>query len=150
MQETLSQSELARIAGTCLASRARMAARALSRRYDRALRPHGLKITQFAVLVAAARSEGRMTMTEIAEALGLERSTLSRNFAPLEARGLVALGPETRHRARHVGLTEAGRALLAAAAGDWARAQAETEAALGPEAGAAAGALARLAAAGEG
>jgi DNA-binding MarR family transcriptional regulator len=54
----------------------------------------------------------------------MDRSTLSRNFDPLERRGLVALGPEERHRARKVTITEAGAALLADAYPLWRAAQA--------------------------
>lgn len=118
-------------AQTCMATRTRIAARALSRAYDQALRPVDLKVTQFAVLVAASLSDGRQTITEIADALGLERSGLSRNLDPLERRGLVTLGPETRHRARHVGITPAGRALLDQARPLWETAQAKLKDALG-------------------
>jgi DNA-binding MarR family transcriptional regulator len=136
------------IPGLCFATNARMAARALTRRYDNALRPHGLRVTQFALLVAAELSGGERTITEIADALGLERSTLSRGLAPLERRGLVALGPETQHRARHMDITAEGRALLARARADWEAVQAATEAALGADAGRVRAALARLAALG--
>lgn len=116
---------------TCMATRSRIAARALSRAYDDALRPVDLKVTQFAVLVGAALSGGGKTITELADALGLERSSLSRNLAPLERRGLVALGPETQHRARHVDITPDGRALIDAATPLWRRVQDDLKERLG-------------------
>lgn len=111
-----------------------MAARALTRRYDRALKPHDLNLSQFSVLVAAAIGEGRLTVTALAEILGLERSGLRRNPGALERRRLVRLGPEGRHRTREAHLTEAGRALLDVSKASWKKAQAEAEAALGEEA----------------
>ncbi len=139
--------DIAEIPALCLATNARLAARALTRAYDAALRPHGLRVTQFSVLVAAALAGGRATITQIAEALGLERSSLSRALAPLERDGLVRLGPETRHRARHVHLTEAGRARLEAARPAWAAVQEQTADALGADPAATARALRRLASA---
>lgn len=133
------------IAQTCMATRSRIAARKLSRAYDDALKPVNLRVTQFAVLVAAQSSDGRQTITDLAEFLGLERSGLSRNLDPLERRGLVSLGPEKQHRARHVGITPAGRALLAAAAPLWQAAQDELAARLGDEWGLTLSRLTRLA-----
>lgn len=123
----------ARIAATCFAHRTRMAARALNRVYDKALRDTGLKGTQLSLLVAAGMSDGKATITELADKLGLERSTLSRNLDPLERRELIALGAEGRHRSRTVQLTPAGRALLDDAYPRWADAQARVEQALGPD-----------------
>ena len=138
--------EIDEIPSICLATNARVAARALTRAYDAALRPHRLRITQFSVLVAAALTQGRATITEIAEALGLDRSSLSRALDPLERDDLVRLGPETRHRARHVHLTDLGRARLDAAVPAWAAVQAETADALGTDPEETARALRRLAA----
>ena len=50
--------------------------------YDQALAPLGLKITQFSVMVTAAR-QGPMPVAPMAEALGMDRTTLSRNLKPL-------------------------------------------------------------------
>jgi DNA-binding MarR family transcriptional regulator len=87
------------------------------------LKPLDLKISQLSVLVAVSLGRGELTIVEIAEQLGMDRSTLSRNFDPLERKGLVLLGPEERHRARRVVLTEAGSALLEAAYPLWKAAQ---------------------------
>ncbi|MBV7259399.1 MarR family winged helix-turn-helix transcriptional regulator [Erythrobacter crassostreae] len=111
------------IANTCYATRARRAARHLSRMYDDALRPHGIKVSQFSILVAASVSRGDATITELADELGLERSTLSRNLQPLERRGLVEIGEEQQHRSRQVLLTAQGERLIEDAYGDWARVQ---------------------------
>ncbi|MGF1528944.1 MAG: MarR family winged helix-turn-helix transcriptional regulator [Candidatus Competibacterales bacterium] len=122
--------DLNTIAQTCLAARVRRSSRALTRRYDRALAPLDLRITQFSVLVAAGLAREDMSITDLAETLGLERSSLSRNLAPLERRGLIALGPERQHRARSIQLTDAGRLLLDRAIPVWESVQAETKALL--------------------
>jgi DNA-binding MarR family transcriptional regulator len=56
---------------------------------DAKLRPHGLRATQFSILTALAL-RGPMPMGELAERLGLERTTLTRSAALLETRGWIA------------------------------------------------------------
>ena len=111
------------MAAACFANRLRAASRAITRHYDAALKPVELKISQLSVLTAVSLGQGAATIVEIADRLGMDRSTLSRNFDPLERRGLVALGPEARHRARRASLTPAGEALMRAAYPLWRQAQ---------------------------
>jgi DNA-binding MarR family transcriptional regulator len=111
------------MATACFANRLRSASRAISRHYDAALKPLDLKVSQLSVLTAVSLGQGQLTIIEMAERLGMDRSTLSRNFDPLVRRGLVLLGPEERHRARRVTLTEAGASLLSAAYPLWKTAQ---------------------------
>jgi DNA-binding MarR family transcriptional regulator len=111
------------MATVCFANRLRAASRAISRHYDAALKPLDLKVSQLSVLTAVSLGQGQLTIIELAERLGMDRSTLSRNFDPLVRRGLVLLGPEERHRARRVALTEAGGSLLSAAYPLWKTAQ---------------------------
>lgn len=118
----------------CYCANARRAALALTARYDRALAPHGLKATQYSLLHAVKR-RGRANLTALAEATGLDRSTLGRNLRGLEALGLVALSPGEDQRDRVAALTPAGRDRLRAAAAPWRALQADVEAALGDEAG---------------
>lgn len=115
---------LREVAEGCACLRARMAARAVTRRYDEFLRPAGLKATQFSLLVAAAL--GRTTsLTALSDALGLERTTLTRNLRPLARRGLIAVSPEGWRRARGLRLTAKGRAALRRALPRWRAAQDE-------------------------
>ncbi len=100
----------------------RRAARAISRDYDRALKPLGLKATQFTVLSATAQT-GPVSITELAATLGMERTSLTRNLRPLEHRALLARSEEGWKRTRLVELTDAGRALLAEAIPLWQQAQ---------------------------
>ena len=106
----------------CFCHRARMAARAVTRGYDQALRETGLRATQLAVLAAIA-ARGALSIKALADDLGMDRTTLTRNLRPLETLGYVAIGAEGRHRSRTLALTEAGDAALAAALPLWEQAQ---------------------------
>lgn len=117
---------------TCLCHRARMAARAVTRDYDLALRKTGLRATQLAVLAAIA-AKGALSIKALADDLGMDRTTLTRNLRPLEDLGYVAIGDEARHRSRTLALTESGDTALAAALPLWERAQRALQQRLGPE-----------------
>lgn len=108
----------------CAALRSRMAARAITRMYDEALRPSGLKITQFTLLVAIERDEAT-SISQLADALGMERTTLTRNLSLLERKNFIKLGPEAFRRSRAMTLTRDGRAILQKALPLWRNAQDE-------------------------
>ena len=107
---------------SCACHKVRMAARAVTRAYDDALRPVGLRATQLAVLVAIA-VEGAMSITALAKFMIMDRSTLTRNLRPLEGEGLVAVGLEGWRRSRTIEVTEKGRLRLAEALPLWKQAQ---------------------------
>lgn len=130
-------------AAGCAAFRLKKAARLVSQAYEEALRPVGLKITQFSLLTAA-RMAGGPSMTDLAAAMGMDRTTLSRNLKPLQRRGLVTLAPG-RGRARRIEITAAGRSLHDAAMPHWQAAQERLFAALGEDGWAALHAGARAA-----
>jgi len=94
----------------------------MTRAYDEALRPSDLRTTQFSILVAVGLM-GAPSMTQLAAAVALERTTLTRDLRPLSERGLVAVGPGEDRRSRVVELTDAGWAALAAAMPRWREAQ---------------------------
>jgi DNA-binding MarR family transcriptional regulator len=104
----------------CLVTR--RSARAITRIYDDHLRPHGLRATQFSVLVALALG-GPSPIGELADALGLERTTLTRSAALLEKKGWVAPDRSDDRREHPIRLTAAGRRRLEAAFPAWKRAQ---------------------------
>jgi DNA-binding MarR family transcriptional regulator len=120
----LSQGELVEVASGCACTAVRRTARSLTRAYDEALRPTGLRITQFALLVAAALGEGKLTLSRISGVLGLERTTLTRVLRPLEQRGLIEVRVGDDRRARTVAVTAAGREAMAEALPLWREAQA--------------------------
>ncbi|RYB05590.1 MarR family winged helix-turn-helix transcriptional regulator [Lichenibacterium ramalinae] len=95
----------------CTCSALRMAARRLSQAYDAALAPEKLSVSQYAVLsnLAKREAEGPPSMGELAERLGLDRTTLTHNLRPLARDGLVALVADPLDgRSRRVTLTPDG------------------------------------------
>jgi DNA-binding MarR family transcriptional regulator len=117
----------------CLCTNARRAALALTALYDEALAPHDVKVTQFSLLRAIAR-HGRPNLTRLAEATGLDRSTLGRNLRILEGAGLVRLSPGADERDRVVALSPRGRTRLREATRTWERLQGSLADALGEDA----------------
>ncbi len=80
---------------------------------------HDLSLTQVRVL--AILRDRRLRMSELADHLGLERSTLSGLVDRAEGRGLLRRVPDTRdRRAVAVELTPAGQTLAATGAADFA------------------------------
>jgi MarR family transcriptional regulator, organic hydroperoxide resistance regulator len=116
----------------CLTGNLRAAARLATRRYDAALREHGLRITQIAIMAQVQR-HGPVSMTHLGLALASERSVIARDVAILERDGLlnVAVDPDDQ-RARAITLTKDGNKRLRAAAPAWRRAQHDMRRALGP------------------
>ena len=114
----------------CTCASLRQAARVVTQVYDAALRPVGLKATQFTVLAAADKS-GVTPMTRLAGALLMDRTTLTRNLKPLIKAGCIAVTSDADHRIRNVRLTETGRRLLDRARPHWEAAQARLADAFG-------------------
>lgn len=108
----------------CICTHLRRAARGVSRHYDEALAGFGVNVAQFSLLRHLQRLD-RPSITALAEAMGLERSTLGRNLRVLEADGLVAMGEGDDQRNRVVLLTVAGKQLLHVAHPAWEQAQKE-------------------------
>jgi DNA-binding MarR family transcriptional regulator len=106
----------------CVCVTLRRAARAFSQIYDDALAPSGLRITQFSLLRAVARLEPA-SIGNLAAAQALDRTTLSRNLAPLERDGLINQGPGADRRVSEISLTAAGRAAIARALPLWRQTQ---------------------------
>lgn len=119
-------------AGACVNLAFRKAARLLSQRYDEALAPAGVKVTQFSLLVSI-RLYGPIQMTDLARGLAMDRTTLTRNLRPLERDGLVEVVYGKDRRRRRYALTLRGHEVLDAAFPLWERAQAEIVHGVGEE-----------------
>jgi DNA-binding MarR family transcriptional regulator len=116
----------------CACSGVRRAGRALTHRYDEALAPSGLRVTQYAVLSRLDRI-GPVAVGRLAEEMALDRTALTRSLAPLRRDGLVADAAGGDRRSRPVVLTPAGAEALAAARPLWRQAQASLAEGFGPE-----------------
>ena len=108
---------------TCLAMALRQATRALTQRYDAAFSAAGIRSTQFNLLVAISQAPS-VPLSRLAKAVVMDRTTLTRNLAPLVRRGLVAESGANDKRVRSYALTARGKQLLARALPDWKIAQA--------------------------
>jgi DNA-binding MarR family transcriptional regulator len=119
----------------CHCAALRKAARRVTQVYDTALAPIGLTVTQFSTLAEIDRRRKRPpTMGELAEVLGMDRSTLGHSLRPLERDRLIQLtaGEEDR-RSRRVFLTPAGKAKFTEAIAFWRKAQECFESTYGSE-----------------
>lgn len=104
---------------TCLCLHVQRAARAIGRRFDEALRPHGLTNGQFSLLVSLNRPDPPR-IGDLAPLLATDRTTLTANLKPLERRGLVEIVVDAEdRRGRRLKITDAGRDLLVAALPVW-------------------------------
>lgn len=102
----------------CTGASLRRTMRRLSQVYDDALKPFGIKLTQYSVLNGLTQAEGP-SITDLAEALMMDRTTLTRNLQPLQKAGWVAFGRSGDARSRRLVLTPEGRKVLEAARPVW-------------------------------
>lgn len=115
----------------CACNQLRKGARGLTKLYDMAMVGSDLKVTQLPILVALAL-KGDTPITTLARTVGLDRTTLTRNVAVLEHRGLVrTYEREDDARVRIIAFTLEGSRALSAALSRWEMVQAEVEAKFG-------------------
>ena len=114
----------------CTNFKLRQLLRRVSQRYDAEMAQAGLKTTQFSLL-SSLQALGPSRPGDLAAAMGMEASTLTRNLKPLVAAGWVAQGAGADGRSRRVSLTDAGRAKRADALRCWRVAQQALNATLG-------------------
>ena len=115
----------------CVCFALRKSARAVTQLYDAALDPSGLRATQFSLL-AVLRAGGPLTISKLAEAMVMDRTTLTRNLGPVRKRGLVKIAPGRRDkRTKEVSLTVRGAKRLSKADPLWIDAQAHMRKAMG-------------------
>ncbi|HEY1496612.1 MAG TPA: MarR family winged helix-turn-helix transcriptional regulator [Candidatus Solibacter sp.] len=115
---SLDAESLQRIATVCIGHRARMAARALTRHYNAHFRPLGLTAGQFGILVALAGEPGQ-TVVMLAEANGIDATTMVRGIQQLERRGLVESVGGRGRQSKKSSLTKSGSRLLQRAIPRW-------------------------------
>ncbi|MEE8153176.1 MAG: MarR family winged helix-turn-helix transcriptional regulator, partial [candidate division NC10 bacterium] len=92
----------------CVSYRLRRAARITAKSYDNALRPIGLRNTQFTLLASLNRL-GETSIGDLSEALAVDGTTLTRNLEVLVRRGLVENIAADDARVRNVRLTDLGK-----------------------------------------
>jgi DNA-binding MarR family transcriptional regulator len=110
----------------CYALAARKNARHLSRLYDRWLAPAELSVSQFSIL-ALLDAHGQLKITELADMLSMERTSLVRALNPLQTAGWVVAERPDGGRSFDVKLSGIGQKKLAKAQPLWKSAQAAFE-----------------------
>lgn len=106
----------------------RRAARRTSQVYDRELSAVGLSLNEYSILRRAGTAQ---QLGALAERLGMDRSTLSRNLKPMQAAGWIEQRRGDDARQKLVVVSAAGRRLLKRALPHWERAQARIDALAG-------------------
>jgi DNA-binding MarR family transcriptional regulator len=107
----------------CVCSSIRKTARAVTQLYDKALRPAGLRSTQFNIL-ATLHGHKAANLALLGKELVLDQTTLTRSLDLLESQGLVERVPGGSLRDRSMQLTVSGRRKFEQALPLWRGAQA--------------------------
>jgi DNA-binding MarR family transcriptional regulator len=116
----------------CSSQKVRRLSRRISSHFDHVVAATGLKTTQYSLLNHAV-ALGPVRPGELARAMGLDASTLTRNLQPLVAAGWLEVGPGDDERSRAVRVTRAGAAKRVEAQRAWKRAQLSFNERLGAE-----------------
>lgn len=96
----------------------RRASRVLTQHYDEALRPHGLRATQFTVLQALLLA-GEVSQGELGEILAMDSTTLTRTLDILCGKGWVVKEQGEDRRERRLRLSKDGEAQFKRALPSW-------------------------------
>ncbi len=117
----------------CHCTTLRYAAQTLTEVYDRVLAPSGLKVTQYVLLESILEGEAEQSITDLAQKLGSDRSTIGRNVRILARDGLVSMSRGSDRREHTVHVTEKGRVAVSLAHPLWQKAQTAVADTLGPD-----------------
>ena len=107
---------------SCVCNTLRMVTRAVTQLYDDALRPGGLRITQFSILASIARA-GAANLRQLEDELAIDQTTLTRSLNRLERDRMIERVPHPDGRIKARTLTVKGREALQVARPLWAQAQ---------------------------
>jgi DNA-binding MarR family transcriptional regulator len=118
--------------GPCACAQVRRLARKLSSLYDSLLSPEALTITQYSLLANIERT-GQLSHAALAEKVGMDRTTLTRNLRPLTRAKWVAADIGQDRRQHLLQLTTAGRRKLVRSLPLWEEAQRQFLSQIGTE-----------------
>jgi len=116
----------------CLCASFRRASRALTQHYDEALRPLGLRATQFTVLQALSIAKN-VTQGQLGRILAMDSTTLTRTLEIMSAHGWIAKVPGKDRRVRRLRLAPSGENLLRRALPRWEQVQSRLRRRMGAE-----------------
>ena len=116
----------------CTNLQLRQLTRRVSQRYDVEMARIGLKTTQYSLLSYVVKL-GPIRPVDLAQAMEMEPSTLTRNLKPLMDAGWVEMAPGVDGRSRLIHATPSGREKRAQAQRHWKAAQLQLNERLGVE-----------------
>jgi DNA-binding MarR family transcriptional regulator len=116
---------------SCVSFNLRKASRIVSRVYQKEMRDAPVKGPLFSLLATISR-RGSTSITALANGIGLERTTLTRNLRVLEQRGYIQIRAVAANR-KEVSLLPEGEVALRAALALWRQAQDKVVRALGED-----------------
>lgn len=116
----------------CTNLQLRQLTRRVTQHYDSELAHSGLKTTQYSLL-STALALGPARPADLATAMKMDASTLTRNLKPLIAAGWLRMEPGSDGRSRSVEITPEGLAKRTEAKERWKAAQLQLNATLGEE-----------------
>ena len=116
----------------CYCINLRRAANAVSAAYDVHLAPLGITVNQYSILRGLERIEP-CSVSDLADHLSLNRTSLVRMLKPITALGLIADQAEKGRRSHQLCLSAAGQKTVQAGVSLWLAAQAEVEQCIGKE-----------------
>jgi len=119
---TLSTKKAREIRASCFCAPLRRTARLVTQVYDDALRPLEITANQMEILMILL-GHGEQRIGSLANMIGAEQSTISRNLDSLEKRDLLTIEIGTDKRARVVKLAAPAKTLLIRALPLWREAQ---------------------------
>jgi DNA-binding MarR family transcriptional regulator len=122
--------KLATVPLPCLSASFRRAARVLTQHYETALRPLGLRGTQFTLLQALSLT-GEVSQGILGEILAIDSTTLTRTLAIMERQGWIVSRSGEDRRERLLSLTKVGTAQFKRALPHWEKVQQQLRAQFG-------------------
>jgi DNA-binding MarR family transcriptional regulator len=125
------QEESAVYQSCCVSFNLRKASQTVSRLYSREMQDSPLRGPLFGLMMMIRR-RGSASITALADDIGLDRTTLTRNLKPLEQKGLIQIERMTANR-KEITLLPEGEAAIQAALKCWSKAQAKVVRELGEE-----------------
>jgi DNA-binding MarR family transcriptional regulator len=111
METKTDQDKFVNLPTLCPAFNIRAASRVITQIFDDTLKPSGLQITQFAVLVGVHIMD-TPSISILAKGLVMDRTTLTRSLRPLESEGYIKIISGDDKRTRFVKLTAKGKSAI--------------------------------------
>lgn len=116
----------------CMCASLRRASRALTQIYDDALRPLGMRGTQFTILQALSLT-GEISQGDLSDLLVIDSTTLTRTLRLMRGRGWVEERPGKDRRERWLQLSAAGRRQFQRASVPWQELQTQLRSRVGAD-----------------